>query len=262
MISDKARVGLKTRLVNSIKNSPKKSKSVSELRKEFLDSFPELTINDIKSILNEVHTADKRLHEKGKIRKHNIFPNKGGNAFRYTGGGEVTKKGTGPYRDIVKVLDADSKKITSIFGAPHLNSYDVHAGATKYGKWTRPDILVELYRSVGSAKAFELHAIEYEGHGGFSPANVAQAFFSGMGANKCWLVFDSKDWPKNDRERAANPSAERIRDFAKKLGVGLIYYKTLHIGGTWHCLLDAKPQKVNSKLKAELKWLIENDKLV
>lgn len=257
MITGRARTGLRTRLVNSIKNFPRKSMSISELYKVYSPLVSNLTKNDIKSILNEVTKIDKELFDRGKPRKYKIFPNKGGNAFRFSGGGEVTRKGTGPYRDIVKVIDADSKKITSIFGAPHLNSYDVHAGKSKLGKWGRPDIIVELYRSVGSAKSFQLHVIEYEGHGKLSPANVAQAYFSGLGANKCWLLFDSRDWPKNAQERALNPNAERVKEFAAKLGVGLIYYKTLHSGGSWHCLLDAKPQKTSGNLKKGLKDLIE-----
>lgn len=259
MITGKVKTGLRTRLVNSIKNSPKKSMSISELFKVYSPIFPTLTKSDVKDILNEVYVIDNKLASRNKSRRYQIFPNKGGNAFRYSGGGEITRKGTGPYRDIVKVIDADAKKITDIFKAPHLNAYDVHAGKSKRGKWGRPDIIVELYRTVGSAKSFELHVLEYEGYGGFSPANVAQAYFSGIGANKCWLLFDSRDWPKNKKERAANPSAERVRDFAEKLGVGLIYFKTLHIGGTWHCLLEAKSQKTTRELKKELKDLIEND---
>lgn len=259
MIETSARKGVRTKLVNAIKKSPKKSMSVTELFEKFSSENPGLTRNEIKSILNECCRVDKELLVRKRKAKYEILPNKGGKAYRYVGGGEVTKKGTGPYRDIVKVLDADSIKITSIFGAPHLNAYDVHSGKTKRGKWGRPDIIVELYRKVGSAKSFQLHTIEYQGHGQFDPHNVAQAYFSGLGANKCWLLFDSRDWPKNDKERAANQNALKIRDFAEKLGVGLIYYKSLHIGGSWHCLLPARSQKTTSDFKYELKALIESE---
>jgi len=197
----------------------------------------------VKKTLRDVVKIDARLRKEGRPERYLIAANKGGNAFRFTGGGETTRKDTGPYRDIAKVIDADSKNITKIFGAPHLNSFDVHAGKSGRGRWGRPDVIVALYRGVGSSRPFSLHAIEYEGKGGFSPANVAQAYFGGSGADKCWLLFDSRDWSRNATERSNNPSAERVKRFAEELGVGLIYYRKLARGAGWFRLLDAKKTK-------------------
>ena len=50
------------------------------------------------------------------------------------------------------VIDGDSRNITAIFGAPHLNSFDVHAGKSGRGRWGRPDVIVTLYKSMGSSR--------------------------------------------------------------------------------------------------------------
>jgi hypothetical protein len=104
-----------------------------------------------------------------------------------------------------------------------------------------------------------LHAIEYEAKGGFSPANVAQAYFGGSGADKRWLLFDSRDWPKNASERKKNPSAERIRKFAQKLGVGLIYYRNLSRSGDWFMLEPARQQIRNKEERKTLRHLFEGE---
>ena len=157
------------------------------------------------------------------------------------------------------MIDGDARNITAIFGAPHLNSFDVHAGKSGRGRWGRPDVVVALYKSMGSSRPFAIHAIEYEGKGGFSPANVAQAHFGGSGADKCWLLFDSRDWPKNSAQRRENPSAERVRDFAKKLGVGLIYYRNLSRSGDWFVLEPAKRQKRVKQDREALRHLFEGE---
>lgn len=236
-----------------------KSLSISELHKILVITFPRITKNQIKRVLIELVKIDSKRKLEGKSPKYNISPNKGGNAFRYTAGGETTRKGTGPYRDIAKVIDGDSKKITRIFGAPHLNSFDVHAGKSGRGKWGRPDVVVALYKGVGSSRPFSVHAIEFEGKGGFSPANVAQAYFGGSGADRCWLLFDSEDWPKNASQRRENPSAERVRKFAQELGVGLIYYRNLSRGGDWFLLEPAKKRKRDPKEREALRHLFEGE---
>lgn len=251
--------GTRTRIINLIKKSPMKSLSISELHKILVITFPRITKNQIKKVLIESVESDSKRKLEGKPPKYNISPNKGGNAFRYTAGGETTRKGTGPYRDIAKVIDGDSKKITRLFGAPHLNSFDVHAGKSGRGKWGRPDVVVALYKGVGSSRPFNLHTIEFEGKGGFSPANVAQAYFGGSGADRCWLLFDSEDWPKNAIQRRENPSAERVRKFAQELGVGLIYYRNLSRGGDWFLLEPAKKRKRDPKEREALRHLFEGE---
>ena len=249
----------RTRIVNLVKKSDQKSLSISQIYKILKPQFPSLTKNQIKTTLREVIKIDKQRKKIGKSPRYHIAPNKGGNAFRYTAGGETTKKGTGPYRDIAQVIDGDSRNITAIFGAPHLNSFDVHAGKSGRGRWGRPDVVVALYKSMGSSRPFAIHAIEYESKGGFSPANVAQAHFGGSGADKCWLLFDSRDWPRNSAQRRENPSAERVRDFAKKLGVGLIYYRNLSRSGDWFVLEPAKRQKRVKQDRDALRNLFEGE---
>ena len=251
--------GLRTKIVNLIKKSKNKSLSVNEIYNLVKNKYPRVTKNQIKRTLREVIKIDRKRRTEGKPEKYFISANKGGNAFRFTAGGETTRKGTGPYRDIAKVIDGDTKNVTRIFGATHLNSFDVHAGKSGRGRWGRPDVIVALYRGIGSSRPYNLHAIEYEGKGGFSTANVAQAYFGGSGADKCWLLFDSRDWPKNANERRNNPSAERVKNFAEELGVGLIYYRKLAHSGGWFKLLDAKKQKRNNDARAELKYLFEGE---
>lgn len=249
----------RTRIVNLIKKSAKKSLSINEIHARLKKDFPKITKNQIKNILIDVVKIDKILKENRKPQKYFILSNKEGNSFRYTAGGETTRKGTGPYRDITKVIDGDSNSIRKIFGAQHLNSFDVHAGKSARGSWGRPDIIVALYREIGSARYFNLHAIEYKGIGGFSASNVAQAYFGGGGADRCWLLFDSRDWPKNNSERKANPNAERIKIFAQKLGVGLIYYRNLSNSGDWFMLQNAKLQPKNLVNRDGLKHLFSEE---
>ena len=112
--------GLRTRIVNLIKKSPEKSLSISSLYKTLKVRFPRVTKNQIKKELIEVYKIDAKRVQAGENPRYFIVPNKGGNAYRYTAGGETTKKGTGPFREIASVIDADNKNITKIFGAPQI----------------------------------------------------------------------------------------------------------------------------------------------
>ena len=127
------------------------------------------------------------------------------------------------------------------------------------GEWGRPDVIVSLYRKIGSSRPFEIHAIEFEHRGGFSASNVSQAYFGGLGADKCWLLFDYRDWPMNSAQRDKNPNAERVKKFAEKLGVGLIYFRTLSQGGSWYVVLQAKKQSANKKERESLRSLFEGE---
>jgi hypothetical protein len=241
------KTGVRTKIVNLVKKAPTKTQSISDLYKVLKVTHPEITKQQIKKELRDVIRFDSDRRKYGKSLKYFIMPNKGGNSFRYIGGGENTRKYTGTYREVCKVIDGNAKNIAKMFGAPHLNSFDVHAGRSKRGKWGRPDVIVALYRGIGSSRPFALHSIEFEGKGGLSPANIAQARFSGAGADKCWLLFDSRDWPKNASQRKKNPSAPRILEFAKKLGVGLIYYRNISRSSEWIMLEPAKQQKKRRK---------------
>lgn len=251
--------GLRTRIKNLVMKSPQKSMSVSQLQIAISPSIPGITKLEIKVAIKEMIKINASQKKLGKPMQYKIATNKGGNSIRYTHGGETTRKGTGPYRDIAGVIDGDSQAATKIFGAPHLNSYDVHAGKSVRGEWGRPDVIVSLYRGIGSSKPFEIHAIEFERRGGFSASNVAQAYFGGSGADKCWLLFDHRDWPMNSAQRNNNPNAERVKNFAVKLGVGLIYFRTLSQGGTWHVVLEAKQQPRDKKDRESLRSLFEGE---
>ena len=255
----KSSAGLRTRIKNLVMKSPQKSMSISQLQIAISPSIPGITKLKIKAAIEEMIEINASRKKAGKPMQYRITMNRGGNSIRYTHGGETTKKGTGPYRDIARVIDGDTQAATKIFGAPHLNSYDVHAGKSLRGEWGRPDMIVSLYRGVGSSKPFEIHAIEFERRGGFSASNVSQAYFGGGGADKCWLLFDYRDWPMNSAQRDENPNAERVKKFAEKLGVGLIYFRTLPHGGTWHVLLQAKRQPINKKDRESLRSLFEGE---
>jgi hypothetical protein len=114
--------GLRTRIVNLIKKSRNKSLSVSEIHKILIVKFPRVTKSQIKRTLIELVEIDNKRKLEGKSPNYSISPNKGGNAFRYTAGGETTRKGTGPYRDIAKVIDGDFNNITKILNVCMLSS--------------------------------------------------------------------------------------------------------------------------------------------
>lgn len=251
--------GLRTRIKNLVKKSPQKSMSITQLQQAISPSIPGITKLEIKAAIKEMIEINEEQKKAGKSIKYKIASNKGGKSIRYTHGGETTKKGTGPYRDITGVIDGDSQAATKIFGAAHLNSYDVHAGKSVRGEWGRPDVIVSLYKGIGSSKPFQIHAIEFEHRGGFSASNVSQAYFGGSGADKCWLLFDYRDWPINSAQRVEHPNADRVKKFAEKLGVGLIYFRTLSHGGSWHVVLQAKQQSRNIEERKSLRSLFEGE---
>ena len=248
---------LEIRIRNFVKKSPNRSLSISELVSLLAQAEISVTPKIIKASISKMIAYDARMSKAQKKRKYYLKANKGGNGVRFIGGGEIVRKGTGPYRDIARVVDRESHKIQSIFGAQHLNSFDVHAGRSARGAWGRPDMLVARYRTPGKSRPFAIHSIEYEKFGGFSASNVAQAYYSGRGADKSWLLFDVRDWPKNKIERDKNPDFKYIVEFAKELKVGLISYKDLASSQTWKVHVPAESRKRDSASKAALKALFQ-----
>ena len=238
-----AEAKLKTLIKNRVRNAQSQRLTITELKKLITAVHPDVTRDQIVAQIDEMVAIDKKLALSKRKRRYNVARAKGGRSVYSTAGTERTRTGTGPYRTILETIEGESQAIGAIFGAPFLHAHDVHAGRTSRGRWTRPDIIVELYHKDSKARAFEIHAIEFEGPGGFSPANVAQASFAGHGADRAWLVFAASDWPRNVAERAANPSAVKIRDFAMRLGVGLITYRDLSRAATWHRILPAKKMR-------------------
>lgn len=246
---------LEIRIRNLVKKSPNRSLSVSEIQSLLLKAGIKTSPSEIKASISKMVAHDARMTKARKKRKYYLKGNKGGNGVRFIGGGEIVRKGTGPYRDIARVIDRESHKIQSIFKAEHLNSFDVHAGRSARGAWGRPDMLVALYRTEGKSRPFARHTIEYEKLGGFSAANIAQAYYSGRGADKSWLLFDARDWPKNKSERDRNPDFESIVSFARELRIGLISYRDLASSQSWKVHLEAKQRKRDKKSRLALRAL-------
>lgn len=247
---------LEIRIRNFVKKSPNRSLSVSELVSLLANVEIFATPTEIKNSIAKMVAHDAHMTRLRKKRKYYLKANKGGNGVRFIGGGEIVRKGTGPYRDIARVIDRESQRIQSIFKSQHLNSFDVHAGRSARGTWGRPDMLIALYRSAGKSRPFARHTIEYEKFGGFSASNIAQAYYSGRGADKSWLLFDSRDWPKNRRERDRNPDFESIISFAEELGIGLISYRDLASSQSWKVHLEAKQRRCDKASRLALKTLV------
>ena len=235
--------------------------SVTQLQEAISPNMPGITKLQIKASIKEMIKINREQENVGKSRQYKITLTSGGNGVSYTDGGETTRKNTGPYLAILRVIQRDSNDVTRIFGdATHLIPYDVHSGKTLRGEWGRPDVIVAGYRTRDSSRPFQLHAIEFQKIDGFTPSNVAQAYFSGRGADKCWLLFDHRDWPKNSAQRKDHPNADSVKNFADKLGVGLIYYRRLPHGGSWHRVLKAKQQYPSDEDKKSFKKLLEHEK--
>ena len=255
------KINLDIRIKNLVKNSPNRSLAVSEIRSILQKEQISISASEIKKSISKMIAVDKNLHKEKKKRRYYLQANKGGNGFRYVGGGEIVRKGAGPYRDIARVIDRESKKVREIFQANHMNSFDVHAGRTKRGEWGRPDMLVALYNSPGKSRAFALHTIEFERFGGFSASNIAQAYYSGRGADKSWLLFNQRDWPRNNTQRSMKPDFHAIEEFARELGVGLISYGDLALSNTWKVLLKPKQRKRIKQVRMDLRSLYEEQKI-
>lgn len=251
------KINLDIRIKNLVKNSPNRSLAVSEIRSILEREQISISVSEIKKSILKMITVDKNLHKDKKKRQYYLQNNKGGNGVRYVGGGEIVRKGAGPYRDIARVIDRESKKVREIFKAEHINSFDIHAGRSVRGEWGRPDMLVALYKSSGKSRAFALHTIEFERFGGLSASNIAQAYYSGRGADKSWLLFNQRDWPRNNTERTKKPDFYAIEEFARELGVGLISYGDLALSNTWKVLLEPKQRKPIKQARMDLRSLYE-----
>jgi hypothetical protein len=255
-----ATINYETRIKNLVKKSPNRSLAISELQKLISEQGSSISIPLLKTTIRQMIEVDRNLSKEKKKRKYYLSFNKGGNGVRYIGAGEIVKKGSGPYRDIANVIDRESLTVRHIFGAEHMNSFDIHSGKSARGKWGRPDMLVALYRSPGKSREYSIHTIEFESFGGFSASNVAQAYYSGRGANKSWLLIDVRDFPRNKRSRDAMPDFKSILAFAEELGVGIVTYRILSSSLTWHVELEAKNRKRDALSRRGLKALYEGQK--
>ena len=252
-------INYETRIKNLVKKSSSRSLAISELQKLIYDQGSSISVPLLKTKIHKMIEFDRNLSKEKKKRKYYLSFNRGGNGVRYIGPGENVKKGAGPYRDIANVIDGESLNVRHIFGAEHMNSFDIHSGSSARGKWSRPDMLVELYRSPGKSREYSIHTIEFESFGGFSASNVAQAYYSGRGANKSWLLIDQRDFPRNKRSRDAMPEFRSIFAFAEELRVGIITYRILSSSLTWRLELEAKNRKIDAWSRQGLKDLYKEE---
>ncbi len=197
-------------------------------------------------------------------------PKEYGNVTRVQGGkgfkirtNEKTATGTGFYSDIIRVLESSSINIEAIFNPngniPVREVHDVHAGRGGVGGWSQPDIFLFIKTKATLSRAKEIHSFEFETAGKATPANVAQAYVSGQGAQYTWLLFDAKDRPRREADRLANPEWQAVEALASKLGVGLISYGQLSRSGTWNVLSPPKKLPVNKKMRDSLLDLVKTD---
>lgn len=167
----------------------------------------------------------------------------------------------GAYKDIVEAISGSASNLSHIFSARNPSPYDVHILGKQSGKWSRPDLLVEFRSRNNSVKPKEIHSIEFEFSGHAWPENVAQAYVSGLGANKSWLLFSLADYPSTQADRENDSEWKATEWLARELGVGLIGYDTLSAASTWRRVIKARKRRVDRARVKFLKELIEISKL-
>jgi len=244
-----------TRIKNLLKKSRKKQLAYSKL----------------KSILNEKDETrswtSARLdaawaHMAARPQYGHVTRVKGGNGFKIRTN-EKTATGTGYYRDIINVLEGSAINIEKIFNpkgnSPVREVHDVHAGRTGKGRWSRPDVFLFIKTKPTLSLAKEIHSFEFQRAGEATPANVAQAYVSGRGAQYTWLLFDAKDRQSRKAKRLADPEWQAVEALSIKLGVGLMSYRYLSRANTWRVLRSPKKLPVDRKMRDSLLDLVRTD---
>jgi len=193
-------------------------------------------------------------HRKG-VKYAGLALVQGGKAVRYSSG-ERSAINTGMYRDIREAMDTDGANIDRMFAGLHRRIYDVHNIGRHNGHWSRPDLLLELRTRPELSRPKELHSIELESAGGAIAANVAQAYVSGRGATKTWLIFSLRDYKSTREARTQDADWVGTEKLAKDLGVGLIGYRKLSAASTWRVVLEARPRSTDKDGLKKLRDLI------
>ena len=238
-----------TRIRNLLKKSKNKQLSFSEITEIFRGQ------ND------DSHWSHARIKRAFDYMIKN--PKKGAYVTMVPGGrgirirtSERTAKGTGWYRDIINVIEGHADGIAKIFNPDNTTPvrlvFDVHAGRTGHGGWSRPDIIVFAKTKETLTRPKAIHALEFETYGKASPSNVAQAWASGQGADYSWLLFDHRDRPTTARGRIENHEWMATERIAAELGVGLISYRSLRLASTWRVQIPARKMRRDSKARATL----------
>jgi hypothetical protein len=244
-----------------LKNSPNSTATISQITKVLQEKDPSGCWTQ-KEVVQAIKWAQDKTAIPGKSKKNwDIRLKQGGKSAMFISSSGVNKRGGGQLGQITDKLNSDSpaKALLAAFAisASKIRATDVHASSRKIGKWSEPDIIVEFFPFIGSKKPFEIHSIELEekssnGTPKCQPQEVAQAFASGQGADRSWLMFHESEWP-NDRNE---PRRAKVEWLANELGVGLITFSSSHKSATWKLVKKAKKRKSKTKDIASFKALL------
>jgi hypothetical protein len=180
----------------------------------------------------------------------------GGRRLKFVKSSGRTPTGAGVVGQLVAKLNGRPllKRSREVFGvkAGRICAYETSHGTASGGRWSIPDIVVEFYRGPRSKTPFEIHAIEVEersrpGAIKTKPQEVAQAFVSGRGADRVWLLFHA-----NDLDQLSEFEKERIEWTARQLGVGLISFLRAGEIRTWKRRTKARPKRFERRYRQEL----------
>ena len=244
-----------------LKDSPNSTATISQITEILQEKEPTNSWTEIK-VKNAIKWAQKKTVLPGKSKKNwDIRLKQGGKSAVFVGNSGVNKRGGGQLGQITNKLNSNKppRSLLAAFAmsASRIEATDVHASARNCGKWSEPDIIVEFFNYQGSKKSFEIHTIELEEKSSnktpkCQPQEVAQAFASGQGADRSWLMFHESEWPSDRRD----PRRVKIEWLANELGVGLITFTSSHKSATWKLVKKAKKRRSTPKDLVSIKGLM------
>lgn len=244
-----------------LKASPNSTASISQITKVLQEKDPSGSWTQ-SEVTKAIKWAEEKSRSPGKSKKNwDIRLKQGGKSAVFISDSGVNKRGGGQLGQITIKLNTDkpsgSLLATFAMSASRIEATDVHASAKNSGKWSEPDIIVKFFAFQASKKPFETHSIELEekSHNNTpkcQPQEVAQAFASGQGADRSWLMFHESEWPSNPNE----PRRVKIEWLACELGVGLITFASSYKSATWKLVKKAKKRKPTPKDVASIRALM------
>ena len=235
-----------------LKTSPNSMATISQITRVLREEDPTGGWTQRK-VVKAIEWAQNKTTVPGKSRKNwDIRLKQGGRSAVFISNSGVNKRGGGQLGQITNKLNSDkpTKSLLAAFAmsASRIEATDVHASARNRGKWSEPDIVVKFFNFKGSKKPSEIHSIELEEKSSnktpkCQPQEVAQAFASGQGADRSWLMFHESEWPSDRNE----PRRVKVEWLANELGVGLITFASSHKSATWKLVKKAKKRKPTPK---------------
>ncbi len=244
-----------------LKDSPNSTATISQITEILQEKEPTNSWTEIE-VKSAIKWAQKKTVSPGKSKNNwDIRLKQGGKSAVFVGDSGVNKRGGGQLGQITNKLNSNKppRSLLAAFAmaASRIEATDVHASARNCGKWSEPDIIVEFFNYHGSRKSYEIHTIELEEKSSTKtpkcqPQEVAQAFASGQGADRSWLMFHESEWPSDRRD----PRRVKVEWLANELGVGLITFASSHKSATWKLVKKAKKRKSTPKDAALIKALI------